>query len=109
MIRELNRDYRGVDQATDVLSFAQDDPGGTLLGDIVISLESATRQADNADWPLAGELCLLAVHGILHLTGSEDETEAGAVGMETQTREILRSAGIALPSGDHPFFQRAPG
>jgi probable rRNA maturation factor len=105
VIRDLNRDYRGKDEPTDVLSFSQHDPQLAILGDIVISLQTATQQADNAGWPLTSELCLLAVHGILHLTGSEDETESGASLMEQTTRAILSASSIELPSGEHPFFQ----
>ena len=101
----MNRDYRGLDKPTDVLSFAQDDPA--LLGDIVISIETATRQADAARWLLGSELALLGVHGFLHLLGYDDETEDGAAEMERLTREVLTAAKIALPESKHPFFQNA--
>jgi probable rRNA maturation factor len=103
-IWELNRTYRSVDSPTDVLSFAQDDP--IVLGDIVISKETAFRQAQAADWPLSSELALLAVHGMLHLLGHDDESEEGAKEMENLTRQFLNSARISLPSNSHPFFQR---
>ncbi len=103
-IQELNRDYRGLDKPTDVLSFSQDGEDG-LLGDIVISVETAKSQADSATWPLESELALLGVHGFLHLVGHDDETENGAHQMERLTRDILKSATISLPPGDHPFFQ----
>ena len=102
-IRSLNAQYRGQDKPTDVLSFAQDDPN--LLGDIVISLPTAARQAEAAGWSLADEVALLAVHGLLHLLGYDDETEAGAWEMQAKTEAALRDAGIAVPRpGTHPFF-----
>jgi probable rRNA maturation factor len=101
-IRELNRQFRGLDKSTDVLSFAQDDP--QLLGDIVVSIETAARQADAARWPLESELALLAVHGLLHLVGHDDEDLGDAQAMETLTREILADANVALPGESHPFF-----
>jgi probable rRNA maturation factor len=106
-IRDLNREYRGKDEATDVLSFPQDDPELLILGDVAISIETAVRQAGTAGWSLESELSLLAVHGILHLMGLDDETESGAIAMEMRTREILSDASIELPSGEHPFLQRA--
>jgi probable rRNA maturation factor len=101
VIHEMNRDYRGYDKATDVLSFAQNDtlpaapalPSSTdapqLLGDIVISVDTAVRQAAQHGVTLDRELALLAVHGLLHLLGYEDETEAGAALMREREREIL--------------------
>jgi probable rRNA maturation factor len=102
-IQSLNAAYRAQDKPTDVLSFAQDDPD--LLGDIVISLPTAARQAQAAGWTLENEVVLLAVHGLLHLLGYDDETEAGAWEMQTKTEAALREVNIALPAtGTHPFF-----
>ncbi|HEY3329406.1 MAG TPA: rRNA maturation RNase YbeY [Capsulimonadaceae bacterium] len=102
-IRDLNYRYRSLDKPTDVLSFPQDDP--ECLGDIVISIDTAERQAAAASWPLESELALLAVHGLLHLVGHDDEDEDGAAEMERLTRLILTKAEIALPPSEHPFFQ----
>lgn len=102
-IQELNLRYRGLDKPTDVLSFAQeDDP--ILLGDIVISLPTAARQAEQAGWPLSSETALLAVHGLLHLLGYDDETWDEARVMQQKTLQTLLACGIALPAGNHPFF-----
>ena len=102
-IQTLNDDYRGKDKATDVLSFAQEDPN--LLGDIVISLPTAARQAEAAHWPLESEIALLAVHGLLHLLGYDDETAAGAWEMQRRTEAVLTECGIAVPGAVmHPFF-----
>lgn len=102
-IQQLNARHRDKNKPTDVLSFAQDDP--EYLGDIVISLPTAARQAEAAGWPLEHEVALLGVHGLLHLLGYDDETAAGAWEMQTKTEAALRGAGIPVPeTGTHPFF-----
>jgi probable rRNA maturation factor len=84
-LQALNRAYRGQDKPTDVLSFPAEDaaePGeAPYLGDVLISVPAAGRSADAAGHPLHEELALLAVHGLLHLLGHEDDSEAGAAGM----------------------------
>lgn len=77
-IQELNRTYRDLDKATDVLSFPQDEDavnenGEALLGDVVISVETAARQAEEHHLSFNEELILLAIHGILHLLGYDHE------------------------------------
>jgi len=102
-IQALNAEYRGRNKPTDVLSFAQDDP--QTLGDIVISVPTAARQADAAGWPLESEIALLGIHGLLHLLGYDDETEAGAWDMQRRTERALTECGIAVPNaGAHPFL-----
>lgn len=82
-IRELNKKYRNIDKPTDVLSFAYDPPIQTspkkplLIGEIVISLTTAKKQAKEYKRTLEDEVVLLVVHGVLHLGGYEDETEEG--------------------------------
>ena len=92
-IRRLNREYRGVDQPTDVLAFPMDPDEGThaepTLGDIVISVERARDQARQFKHPLRREIAFLAVHGLLHLLGYEDETESGASAMWSRQKELL--------------------
>jgi probable rRNA maturation factor len=74
-IQELNRNFRGVDKATDVLSFPADEPG--LLGDVVIARGVARRQARGAGHDLPTELRVLALHGLLHLLGYDHEHDGG--------------------------------
>ncbi len=82
-IQALNRDFRGLDEPTDVLAFGEEKPGPFVLapgepaylGDIVISLERAEAQAQERGVPLKSELQLLLVHGILHLLGYDHHTE----------------------------------
>ncbi|MFA9558775.1 rRNA maturation RNase YbeY [Evansella sp. AB-rgal1] len=102
-IQELNRDYRGKDQPTDVLSFAlnegEDDPVvmegmPELLGDIIISVPRAIEQADDYGHDLKRELCFLAVHGFLHLIGHDHDTEEREREMFQLQEDILKKHGI---------------
>ena len=91
-IHILNRDYRGKDRPTDVLSFAQREAGfadDPMLGDVILSIEKARVQAQEHKKTLAQELSLLLVHGILHLIGFDHEEEEEAEEMEQKEREIL--------------------
>jgi probable rRNA maturation factor len=96
-IRQLNREYRGQDKPTDVLSFSQIEggqefvpaPTGTLIvGDVVISVETAQRQAKGT---LLDELRLLAVHGALHLLGYDHETDEDVARMDALTKRALEA------------------
>lgn len=96
-IRQLNKTYRKLDQATDVLSFPQDEEavnesGKTLLGDVVISVETAARQAEEHHLSFNEELILLAIHGILHLLGYDHErSPQDARVMKDKTQMIFES------------------
>jgi probable rRNA maturation factor len=102
-IRSLNRQFRGVDAATDVLSFPAGDttPGpraagsrgaGLPLGDVVIARGVAARQAREAGHPLATELRVLALHGLLHLCGYDHERDGGR--MARLERGLRRKGGL---------------
>jgi probable rRNA maturation factor len=98
-IRELNRLYRGVDSATDVLAFAMGegefaDLHPEIIGDVVISVEKAEEQAQQAGHGLIDELRLLAVHGTLHLLGHEDESVSGRSRMRRRERKYLKNEPI---------------
>ena len=69
----LNRAWRRQDRTTDVLAFTQDGPVRNLLGDVVISVSTAARQAKERGHSLPEELTLLLIHGILHLRGYDHE------------------------------------
>ena len=96
----MNRDYRNVDRATDVLSFALDEDGGEpelvggpevhLLGDIIISAETAARQAEEFGHGLEREIVYLAVHGLLHLLGYDHMQEEDKAIMRAKEEEALR-------------------
>ena len=89
-VRELNRLYRRKDSATDVLSFPAGEPG--QLGDVVIALGVARRQAAAAGHALATEFRVLALHGLLHLLGYDHERDAGE--MSRLERRLRRSGGL---------------
>lgn len=102
-IHELNRDYRGVDRPTDVLSFAmregegepvQTEEGRELLGDIVISVETAERQANQYGHSLRRELAFLAVHGFLHLLGYDHQSPEQERVMFGKQEEVLSALGL---------------
>ncbi|HET7745913.1 MAG TPA: rRNA maturation RNase YbeY [Vicinamibacteria bacterium] len=76
-LRRLNARYRGKDRPTDVLSFPG--PGDGALGDVVISVATAARNARAAGHPLARELDVLALHGFLHVLGYDHETDDGTM------------------------------
>jgi probable rRNA maturation factor len=95
-IREINRDYLDRDRPTNVISFAmQEGEGGGLqpglLGDVVISAETAARDAAEAGLPFESELFFLLLHGILHLLGFDHErgSEEDARIMEEKEREVF--------------------
>lgn len=79
VIKELNRDYRGLDKPTDVLSFSMNEggeanPNPELLGDVVISVETAERQGKTASVGVVDEVTSLLIHGVLHLLGYDHNT-----------------------------------
>lgn len=92
-LRQLNRTYLGHDRPTDVLSFAADtvDPatGARYFGDILISLPRARAQAKAGGHPLAAELQLLVVHGVLHLLGHDHATPRQKARMWAAQAKIL--------------------
>lgn len=95
-IRRLNLTYRQQDQPTDVLSFAQEEEpraGECLLGDVVISVDTAARQAQEQGHPLGQELAMLAVHGTLHLLGWHDRTPRERSRMLARQAQVLAAAG----------------
>ncbi|PYS71289.1 MAG: rRNA maturation RNase YbeY, partial [Acidobacteria bacterium] len=79
-IRELNQRFRGIDKATDVLSFPAEEE--RQLGDIAISIETAARQAKENGLTLNGEIAQLILHGLLHLSGYDHETDNGEMNKE---------------------------
>ena len=95
-IRELNRDYRGMDKPTDVLSFPMDDEH--MLGDIVISVDKAGEQAERFGVTFEEEMARLMVHGLLHLLGY-DHVNGGGQARKMKAKEeelmgVLREKGL---------------
>lgn len=98
-IQTLNETHRGKDRPTDVLAFAQNEGEGMptpldhgLLGDVVISLDTAERQARARKHALMDEVCFLLAHGILHLVGYDHQTDAEEAAMNAKTSELVASA-----------------
>lgn len=88
-VRRLNRDFRGKDKTTDVLSFpGEPSPEGRHLGDIVISIPTAERQAASRGVGPEEEVKLLLLHGVLHCLGHDHETDQGE--MERLERRLRR-------------------
>ena len=91
-IRRLNATWRGVQRRTDVLAFPMETPGGgALVGQIVISRDTAARQARRIGVPLAVEIELLVTHGVLHLVGYDDRDPVEAQLMHERERDVLGS------------------
>jgi probable rRNA maturation factor len=95
-IRTLNRNWRGIDHATDVLSFPADDPPGSgpFLGDLAVSLDVAARRARRAGRTLGEEVDRYLVHGLLHLVGHDHDRPARAREMARLEDELLGRAGM---------------
>lgn len=97
-LRQLNRDYLGIDAPTDVLSFpaSESDPetGSPYLGDILISIPRAKAQAKAAGHALGSEVQLLVVHGVLHLLGHDHAEPKEKAKMWRAQAEILTSLGL---------------
>lgn len=97
-LRQLNRDYLGIDSPTDVLSFpaSESDPdtGSPYLGDILISIPRAKAQAKIAGHALESEIQLLIVHGVLHLLGHDHAQPREKAKMWKAQKEILESLGL---------------
>lgn len=92
-IRELNRDYRSKDRATDVLSFSLLEGEwsgfrGEMLGDVVISIETARREARKRHRALNDEVTRLLIHGVLHLLGHDHEEDDEAGCMRAEERRL---------------------
>lgn len=101
-VRDLNRQYRGKDRATNVLSFASDDgepAGGApwLLGDVILAHGVVKDEAAAQGKTLAAHLSHLVVHGVLHLLGHDHEDAREAEQMETLETAILARLGIVDP------------
>ncbi|MFF2090317.1 rRNA maturation RNase YbeY [Paenibacillus sp. NPDC058174] len=113
-IHQLNREYRGIDRPTDVLSFAMQDDGtdeldiifevesedeldpiSGMLGDIVISVEKAKEQSEDYGHSLEREIGFLFVHGFLHLIGYDHQDEESEAEMTAKQEAVLQKAGLS--------------
>jgi len=99
-IREINREHRGKDKPTDVLSFPlEPEPFSheRLLGDIIISIDTARRQAADYDAPLQRELYRLLIHGLLHVLGHDHEKASERARMEAEERRLADAIDMPWP------------
>jgi probable rRNA maturation factor len=103
-IRRLNKEYRGYDAITDVLSFSSDlseienpDQENEIqyLGDIIISFPQASRQADQGNHSVGSEIALLTIHGVLHLLGFDHDTQASKQRMWFLQNMLLDKLGFS--------------
>ena len=96
-VRWLNRDQAGHDYATDVLSFSYIEDGGEpidgVIGEMVVSVEAAERQAQAAETNLAEEVALLVLHGTLHILGWDHQTPEQQDRMQQLQRKLITAAG----------------
>lgn len=100
-VQRLNREWRGIDKPTNVLSFPSAAPKGAglpvLLGDVIVAYETLAREAAEEDKPVLHHLAHLVVHGYLHLLGYDHQTDSEADVMEGLERQILARLRIADP------------
>lgn len=93
LIHQLNKDFRSVDKPTDVLSFSMQEGerlegDSTLLGDIVISIDTAERQAPSLDHNLTSEVTSLLIHGLLHLLGYDHVEDSDEQLMQKKAQQL---------------------
>jgi len=101
--RILNRDWRGIDKSTNVLSFPQIEPFGAvqgLLGDLILARETLVREAEEMGISFEDHFTHLVVHGFLHLLGYDHMDDDEALAMEGLETQILASLGVADPYAD---------
>lgn len=106
-LRDLNRRYRNIDRATDVLSFPYGDEDGVVDGDLVISMDRAAAQARRFRVTLGRELARLVVHGALHLAGLDHHAPAERAHMRRREDETLRRAAATIRELDRRLRARA--
>lgn len=103
-IHELNQQHLQHDCATDVLAFGDGeidpDSGETYLGDILVSVDTAGREAEARNLQQHDEVCLYALHGLLHLLGMRDDTPEGRVAMIAAQREEFARHGLVFSMED---------
>ena len=112
LVQQLNRDYRNKDKATNVLSFAFEDVEGpdagedapTMLGDVIVALETVAREAAEQGKTFDAHFMHLVAHGVLHLLGYDHEAEDEAVEMER-----LETAAMAALGFPDPYAERSGG
>ncbi len=93
-IRELNSRHLNHDYETDVISFSYDCRGNEITGELVVSVDTARRRASELGWNEGDELLLYVVHGVLHLTGMDDQAPNDRAQMRQLEREVMLGLGV---------------
>jgi probable rRNA maturation factor len=93
-IHRVNVNHLGHDYPTDVISFDYGSSQGRIDGEMIVSAETAVRQASDLEWPVAHELMLYLVHGTLHIAGLDDQDSVDRERMRAAERRVLRSLGV---------------
>jgi probable rRNA maturation factor len=96
-MHELNNQYLKHDYPTDVLSFVLDDSNDTLDGEVIVSADTAIREAAEAGWSAENELLLYVIHGSLHLIGHDDREPGDQAEMYAEEANCLKQLGLELP------------
>lgn len=112
-VHELNKIYRGKDRPTDVLAFAMHEGefgalAGHTLGDVIVSVPTARKQAQSRRIPVLAEVTMLLAHGLLHLLGWDHETAAEDRLMRAETARLCAAA-AAASSSSRPAERRSKG
>ena len=105
-IHKLNRDYLEHDYATDVLSFVLERSPEHLEGQVVVSADTARREADCYGWPPEDELLLYVIHGALHLVGHDDTTPSSRAQMREEEKIHLGHFGLVPHWTEKPTSQQ---
>jgi probable rRNA maturation factor len=95
-IHVLNRQYLRHDYPTDVLSFVLEQRHDMLEGEVVVSADTAARQAERFGWAADDELLLYIIHGVLHLVGFDDQSDEARVKMRGAERSYLARVGVTV-------------
>lgn len=91
-MRKINHEQRGIDKATDVLSFPYEQVFGGLMGSVVISTDTASRVASELGHSIECEIALLFLHGVLHILGYDHEIDNGQ--MRNKEKEVIEHFGL---------------
>lgn len=105
-IHEINRTHLQHDYPTDVISFDYGSCDDTIDGELVVSVDTAKKNADEMEWDVKHELTLYIVHGTLHIAGMDDQDPEARLQMRQAEREVLKELKIDLPEELSPDWGR---
>ncbi len=105
-IHEINRNHLQHDYPTDVISFDYGSCESTIDGELVVSLETAQKNAEEMSWQVEHELALYIVHGTLHIAGMDDQDSDARLKMRQAEQEVLRRLNVELTEAFSPDWGR---